>query len=244
MLASLFDASVWAALVAAVVAAVASILFLRTRNFFYDSLALAATEIGLLLLAGGIVAGVAASRLAGRAVVDLGRAFHRRISLLAALRAVPDAAQCHRRAFAPRRLSRSGVHLCDLRCPPHRCRGLLVARTPRRDSAHRRGVDDSAGGPARHASHVDSSPPGAAPARGRCRTAHRTRDLVCGTGCSTGSTGPQVTNHNTVPTFLIEFLLRRAMRPCLRRCAWSRHQTCCRSTPPRADLRAPGDETR
>jgi heme exporter protein C len=65
MLASLFDASVWAALLAAAVAAAASVLFLRTRNFFYDSLALAATEIGLLLLAAGIVAGVAASRLAG-----------------------------------------------------------------------------------------------------------------------------------------------------------------------------------
>jgi heme exporter protein C len=65
MLASLFDASVWAALLAAVVAAAASVRFLRTRDFFYDSLALAATEIGLLMLAAGIVAGVAASRLAG-----------------------------------------------------------------------------------------------------------------------------------------------------------------------------------
>jgi heme exporter protein C len=62
---TLFDASVWAALLAAVVAAVASILFLRTRNFLYDSLALAATEIGLLLLAAGIVAGTVAIRLAG-----------------------------------------------------------------------------------------------------------------------------------------------------------------------------------
>jgi len=65
MLASLFDASVWTALAAAVVAAVASILFLRTRNFLYDSLALAATEIGLVLLAAGIVAGTVAIRLAG-----------------------------------------------------------------------------------------------------------------------------------------------------------------------------------
>ena len=61
----LFDASVWAALVGAVVAAVASILFLRTRNFLYDSLALAATEIGLVLLAAGIVAGTFAVRLGG-----------------------------------------------------------------------------------------------------------------------------------------------------------------------------------
>jgi ABC-type transport system involved in cytochrome c biogenesis permease subunit len=65
MLASLFDASVWTALAAAAVAAIASILFLRTRNFFYDSLALAATEIGLVLLAAGIVAGSIAGRLAG-----------------------------------------------------------------------------------------------------------------------------------------------------------------------------------
>jgi heme exporter protein C len=63
MLASLFDASVWAALAAAVAAAAASILFLRTRNFFYDSLALAATEIGLVLLAAGILAGAIAGRL-------------------------------------------------------------------------------------------------------------------------------------------------------------------------------------
>ncbi len=63
MLASLFDASVWAALAAAAVAALASILFLRTRDFFYDALALAATEIGLVLLAAGIVAGSIAVRL-------------------------------------------------------------------------------------------------------------------------------------------------------------------------------------
>jgi ABC-type transport system involved in cytochrome c biogenesis permease subunit len=62
MLASLFDASVWTALAAAVVAAAASILFLRSRNFFYDALALAATEAGLLLLAAGIAAGVIAGR--------------------------------------------------------------------------------------------------------------------------------------------------------------------------------------
>jgi len=61
----LFDASVWAAVLAAVVATVASILFLRTRNFFYDALALAVTEIGLALLAAGIVAGAIAGRLAG-----------------------------------------------------------------------------------------------------------------------------------------------------------------------------------
>ena len=64
MLAGLFDASVWCCLVAAAVAAVASILFLRTRNFFYDSLALAVTEIGLILLALGILTGAAAGHSA------------------------------------------------------------------------------------------------------------------------------------------------------------------------------------
>ena len=63
MLASLFDASVWTSLVAAAIAAVASILYLRTRNFLYDSLALAATEAGLLLIAAGIVYGAISSRM-------------------------------------------------------------------------------------------------------------------------------------------------------------------------------------
>jgi heme exporter protein C len=61
----LFDASVWAAGLAATVAVVASILYLRTRNFFYDALALAVTEIGLTVLAAGIVEGAIAGHLAG-----------------------------------------------------------------------------------------------------------------------------------------------------------------------------------
>lgn len=65
MLASLFDASAWTALIAAVVAAIASILFLRSRNFFFDSLALAVTEIGVIVLAAGIVTGAIATRAAG-----------------------------------------------------------------------------------------------------------------------------------------------------------------------------------
>lgn len=64
MTASLFDATVWCGMLAAVVAALASIVFLRTRDFFYDSLALAVTEIGLVLLAVGIVAGSAAGHAA------------------------------------------------------------------------------------------------------------------------------------------------------------------------------------
>ena len=59
----LFDASVWAAALAATVAVVASILFLRTRNSFCDALALAVTEAGLLLLAAGIVAGAIAGHV-------------------------------------------------------------------------------------------------------------------------------------------------------------------------------------
>jgi ABC-type transport system involved in cytochrome c biogenesis permease subunit len=65
MLASIFAASVWTGLAAAATAAIASVLFLRTRDFFYDSLALAVTEIGLVLLAAGIVAGAAAGHMAG-----------------------------------------------------------------------------------------------------------------------------------------------------------------------------------
>jgi len=61
----LFAATVWAAAIAAVVAVIASILFLRTRNFFYDALALAVTEIGLLLLAAGIVTGAIVGHVAG-----------------------------------------------------------------------------------------------------------------------------------------------------------------------------------
>ena len=53
----IFPATICFALLEAAVAMVASILFLRTRNFFYDSLALAATEIGLVILGLGIVAG-------------------------------------------------------------------------------------------------------------------------------------------------------------------------------------------
>ena len=64
MLAALFAASVWAALASALVAAVASVLFLRTRNLLYDALGLAATETGVLLLTAGIVAGAAAGRMA------------------------------------------------------------------------------------------------------------------------------------------------------------------------------------
>lgn len=63
MLGDLFAASVWTSLAAVTVAAVSSIVYLRTRNFLYDSLALAVTEIGLIVLAAGIVAGATASRI-------------------------------------------------------------------------------------------------------------------------------------------------------------------------------------
>jgi heme exporter protein C len=64
MPASLFDASMWVSLMAAAIAVIASILFLRSRDFFYDSLALAVTEAALLLLAAGIVAGAIAGHFA------------------------------------------------------------------------------------------------------------------------------------------------------------------------------------
>ena len=97
----------------------ASILFLRTRNFFHDSLALAVTEIGLVVLAAGIVAGTIAGRSA-RPLVDLGRPRHHRAGLLAPLRALPDAAQRHRRAHAPRRFRRRSFHLRHFRRACHR----------------------------------------------------------------------------------------------------------------------------
>ena len=65
MLSDLFAASVWTSLAAATVAAAASILFLRTRNFLYDSLALAVTEVALALIAAGIVAAAVAERAGG-----------------------------------------------------------------------------------------------------------------------------------------------------------------------------------
>src|ERR1035438_1151390 len=45
------------ALTASAVALVASVLFLITRNFKYDALAVAVTEVGLALLAGNLVTG-------------------------------------------------------------------------------------------------------------------------------------------------------------------------------------------
>ncbi|MDR3701401.1 MAG: cytochrome c biogenesis protein CcsA [Candidatus Sulfopaludibacter sp.] len=45
------------ALTAAAVALIASVLFLVTRNFFYDALAVAVTEVGLAFLAANLVTG-------------------------------------------------------------------------------------------------------------------------------------------------------------------------------------------
>ena len=61
----LLSAAAPAALIAGAVAVAASIQFLRSKNFFYDALALAATEAGWALLAVGIVAGVVQARTAG-----------------------------------------------------------------------------------------------------------------------------------------------------------------------------------
>src|ERR1700746_3530696 len=46
-----------AAMLASAVALVASILFLITRNFKYDAIAVAVTEVGLAMLAGNLVTG-------------------------------------------------------------------------------------------------------------------------------------------------------------------------------------------
>ena len=61
---SLFGSGAPVAMAAAVVALVASVAFLRTRNFLYDALALASTEAGFALLAAALAAGVLWSRTA------------------------------------------------------------------------------------------------------------------------------------------------------------------------------------
>ena len=55
---SFFGSGAPVALAAAAVALVASVIFLRTRNFLYDALALASTEAGFVLLAAALAAGV------------------------------------------------------------------------------------------------------------------------------------------------------------------------------------------
>ncbi|HEY2015292.1 MAG TPA: cytochrome c biogenesis protein CcsA, partial [Bryobacteraceae bacterium] len=47
----------FAAIIASVVSLVASVLFLITRNFKYDAVAVAVTEVGLAVLAGNLVTG-------------------------------------------------------------------------------------------------------------------------------------------------------------------------------------------
>ncbi|MGD0868136.1 MAG: cytochrome c biogenesis protein CcsA [Bryobacteraceae bacterium] len=61
---SFFGSGAPVALAAAVVALVGSVAFLRTRNFLYDALALAATKTGFALLAAALAAGVLWSRTA------------------------------------------------------------------------------------------------------------------------------------------------------------------------------------
>jgi heme exporter protein C len=63
---ALFDAAVLVALIAAVVSAGASIVFLRIRDLSYDALAVAATEVGLAALAAGILLGAISAREAER----------------------------------------------------------------------------------------------------------------------------------------------------------------------------------
>jgi len=61
---SFFGSGALVAMAAAVVALVGSVIFLRTRNFLYDALALASTEAGFVLLAAALAAGVLWSRTA------------------------------------------------------------------------------------------------------------------------------------------------------------------------------------
>jgi heme exporter protein C len=61
---SFFGSGAPVAVAAALVALVASVVFLRTRNFLFDALALAATETGFVLLAAALAAGVLWSRTA------------------------------------------------------------------------------------------------------------------------------------------------------------------------------------
>jgi heme exporter protein C len=61
---SFFGSGALVAMAAAMVALVASVIFLRTRNFRYDALALAATETGFALLSMALAAGVVWSRTA------------------------------------------------------------------------------------------------------------------------------------------------------------------------------------
>lgn len=61
---SLLGSGAQVAMGAAVVALGASVVFLRTRNFLYDALALAATKAGFILLAISLAAGVLWSRTA------------------------------------------------------------------------------------------------------------------------------------------------------------------------------------
>ena len=64
---SFFGAGAPAAALAAVVSAMASLLFLRTRKLRYDALALGATEVGFGLMAASLAAGVIWTRTAGKA---------------------------------------------------------------------------------------------------------------------------------------------------------------------------------
>ncbi len=59
---SFFGSGAPVAMAAAVVALAGSVVFLRTRNFLYDALALAATKTGFALLAAALAAGVLWSR--------------------------------------------------------------------------------------------------------------------------------------------------------------------------------------
>ena len=99
-----------------------SVLFLITKNFKFDALAVAVTEVGLAFLAANLVTGSIWGRHDLGHLVDLGRAPHLGAGLLAAVRRLPDAAQRDRGADAARDLRRG---VLDLRVHRRADRDLL-----------------------------------------------------------------------------------------------------------------------
>ncbi len=98
------------ALTASAVALVASVLFLVTKNFVYDALAVAVTEVGLAFLAANLVTGSLWGRVIWGSVLGLGCAPDFGPGLLAAVRRLPDAAPRHRRTHPARYLRRGVFH--------------------------------------------------------------------------------------------------------------------------------------
>ena len=100
-------------------AAVASVLYLVTKNLRYDALAVAVTEVGLAFGAANLVTGMIWGRVIWGDLVDLGPAAHLDAGLLAAVRRLPDAA-ARRRGAHPAGQGLGGVLDLRLRRRAHR----------------------------------------------------------------------------------------------------------------------------